>query len=123
MLHVFASVYAFISTHCISTQEVNSDVQPGNYFHFLGAILDLHVTFYNSLTSISSLQQNWIHTYSITEPIQYIYSAIPDIPSSFTPTLQRRINTPVLEPDAEAEKKGMSEHLYVNQLALPWLYS
>ncbi|KAG9276520.1 palmdelphin isoform X4 [Astyanax mexicanus] len=41
------------------------------------------------------------------EPIQYIYSAIPDIPKSYTPTLARRINTPVQEPDAEPEKMAM----------------
>lgn len=39
--------------------------------------------------------------------IQYVYSAIPDIPKSYTPTLMRRINTPVKDSGNEAEKKGM----------------
>ncbi|TSK34843.1 Palmdelphin [Bagarius yarrelli] len=41
------------------------------------------------------------------ESIQYIYSAIPDIPKSYTPNLMRRINTPVKDSGSEAEKKAM----------------
>ncbi|KAK3550630.1 hypothetical protein QTP70_001818 [Hemibagrus guttatus] len=41
------------------------------------------------------------------EMIQYIYSAIPDIPKSYTPNLMRRINTPVKDSGSEAEKKAM----------------
>ncbi|KAI4871270.1 hypothetical protein NFI96_019798, partial [Prochilodus magdalenae] len=50
---------------------------------------------------------HFIHTISVTEPIRYIYSAIPDIPKSYTPTLRRRINTPVQELETEPEKKAM----------------
>ncbi|XP_047667367.1 palmdelphin isoform X5 [Tachysurus fulvidraco] len=41
------------------------------------------------------------------EMIQYIYSAIPDIPKSYTPNLMRRVNTPVKDCGSEAEKKAM----------------
>lgn len=44
---------------------------------------------------------------AFTEMIQYIYSAIPDIPKSYTPTLMRRINTPIKDSDSEGEKRGM----------------
>lgn len=42
-----------------------------------------------------------------TEMIQYIHSAIPDIPKSYTPTLMRRIDTPVKDSGSKSEKRGM----------------
>ncbi|XP_053090223.1 palmdelphin isoform X4 [Pangasianodon hypophthalmus] len=69
LLDIFTSCCVFISTNCISTQEVNGDVQ--------------------------------------REMIQYIYSTIPDIPESYTPTLMRRINTPEKDSDSEAQKEAI----------------
>lgn len=50
--------------------------------------------------------------------IQYIYAAIPDIPKSYTPTLMRRINTPVKDSSSEAEKKGMPCFIWRKILAI-----
>lgn len=74
--------------------------------------------FYNNIRLIQKIKQiliqNNLSYYSnnvfivFTETTQYIYSAVPDIPKSYTPSLMRRINTPIKDSVSEGvkEKKG-----------------
>ncbi|KAJ8397544.1 hypothetical protein AAFF_G00438200 [Aldrovandia affinis] len=41
------------------------------------------------------------------EPIQYIYSAIPDIPKSYKPSQLKKLQSPILGPDDDQPKKAL----------------
>ncbi|XP_051543197.1 palmdelphin-like isoform X4 [Myxocyprinus asiaticus] len=66
-------------------------------------------TLLKQLKEVEKTSEDIIKEFNVNiqpEPIQYIYTAIPDVPKCYTPTTKRIIFTPKHETDDEQEKKA-----------------